>query len=131
MKNRRCDIGRYYSGDIDGKFWFGVQSSDAADRFGVTGSAPSELYYYFYESDLEGVEQELKIIELSYGDYFKKLDEFFGSKSYYTDNELIQYLNVDKKLFSVIMKEYADYILGMKIKDCLVENGSCEFTAEC
>ncbi len=28
-------MGRYYSGDIEGKFWFAVQSSYAADRFGV------------------------------------------------------------------------------------------------
>ena len=27
-------MGRYYSGDIEGKFWFAVQSSNAADRFG-------------------------------------------------------------------------------------------------
>ena len=26
-------MGRYYDGDISGKFWFGVQSSDAANRW--------------------------------------------------------------------------------------------------
>jgi hypothetical protein len=31
-------MGRYYSGSIRGKFWFGLQSSSAADRFGVLGS---------------------------------------------------------------------------------------------
>ncbi len=40
-------MGRYYSGDIEGKFWFGVQSSDDADFFGVTGYAPETLEYYF------------------------------------------------------------------------------------
>ena len=53
-------MGRYYSGDIDGKFWFALQSSDAADRFGVTGTQPNYLYYYFDESDLEAVEEEIK-----------------------------------------------------------------------
>ena len=33
-------MGRYYSGDIEGKFWFALQSSDAADRFGVVGTQP-------------------------------------------------------------------------------------------
>jgi hypothetical protein len=28
-------MGRYYHGDIEGKFMFGVQSSDDADFFGV------------------------------------------------------------------------------------------------
>jgi len=28
-------MGRYYNGDIEGKFWFAVQSSDDADFFGV------------------------------------------------------------------------------------------------
>lgn len=28
-------MGRFYSGDIQGKFWFGVQDSDDADFFGV------------------------------------------------------------------------------------------------
>jgi hypothetical protein len=27
-------MGRYYSGDIQGKFWFAVQSSDDASAFG-------------------------------------------------------------------------------------------------
>lgn len=124
-------MGRYYSGDIDGKFWFGVQSSDAADRFGVTGSTPSELYYYFDEDDLDGVEQELEIIKLSYGDYFDKLDTFFDVNDSYTDAKVIAYLDVDAKLYSKIMSEYADYELGIKIRDCIKENGSCEFTAEC
>ena len=39
-------MGRYYGGDIEGKFWFGVQSSSDADHFGIEGQA-SELNYYF------------------------------------------------------------------------------------
>ena len=29
-------MGRYYSGDIEGKFWFAVQDSDDAEFFGGT-----------------------------------------------------------------------------------------------
>ena len=36
-------MGRYYEGDIEGKFWFGVQSSDDADFFGCEGRPPSVL----------------------------------------------------------------------------------------
>ena len=56
-------MGRYYSGDIEGKFWFALQSSDAADRFGVVGTQPNVLNYYFDESDLEAVEEEIANIE--------------------------------------------------------------------
>ena len=28
-------MGRYTSGDLEFKFWFAVQPSDAADRFGI------------------------------------------------------------------------------------------------
>ena len=40
-------MGRYYTGDIEGKFAFGVQASDAADQFGVEGQTPEYLEYYF------------------------------------------------------------------------------------
>ena len=39
-------MGRYYSGDIEGKFWFGVQNSTDADFFGVQGE-PRFYHYYF------------------------------------------------------------------------------------
>jgi hypothetical protein len=46
-------MGRYYSGDIEGKFWFALQDSDAADRFGVEGDQPNYITYYFDEDNLE------------------------------------------------------------------------------
>lgn len=54
-------MGRYYTGDIEGKFWFAVQSSDDADFFGVEGNEPSEIEYCYEEDNLpdvkEGVEK--------------------------------------------------------------------------
>jgi hypothetical protein len=38
-------MGRYYSGDISGKFWFGIQSSHDADYFGVKGYYDKTLYW--------------------------------------------------------------------------------------
>ena len=40
-------MGRYYSGDIEGKFWFGVQSSDDASFFGGVIEEPTEINYHF------------------------------------------------------------------------------------
>ena len=37
-------MGRYYHGDISGKFWFGVQNSDDAKYFGVEPEFLHEFY---------------------------------------------------------------------------------------
>jgi len=48
-------MGRYYDGDITGKFWFALQDSNAADQFGVTGYQPDTLEYSFCKDDLKAV----------------------------------------------------------------------------
>ena len=123
-------MGRDYFGDIDGRFWFAVQDSDAADRFGVTGVEPSGLYYYFGEGELGGVEAELKVIEEQLGIYKTKLCEFFNSNQSYTDEDLVKYLDLPYDKVKNLLKEYADYVLGIRIKERILESGYCEFTAE-
>ena len=119
-------MGRYYSGDIDGKFWFALQSSDCADRFGVTGEQPQTLEYYFDESDLEGVEEEIKNIEDALGDKIKVIDEFFEKNNGYNDQML-----KEAGITTEELREYADLGMGKKIRDCIKEQGYCSFTAEC
>lgn len=124
-------MGRYYSGDIEGKFWFAVQSSDAADRFGVTGVQPSELYYYFSEEeDLQNVQDELKRIEELIGvENIKKLDRFFEETNGYNDS-ILQEAGL-LEIWNNSKEDYADYELGKKIEQCLIDEGECSFTAEC
>ena len=119
-------MGRYYSGDIEGKFWFALQSSDCADRFGVSGYQPSILTYYFEEDDLESVEEEIANIEQSLGDKIKVIDEFFEKNNGYNDKMLAEAGISEHEL-----REYADLGMGKKIRDCIKENGSCSFEAEC
>lgn len=128
-------MGRYYSGDIEGKFWFAVQSSNAADRFGVEGSTPSYLTYFYSKEDLPMVVDELKSIEVGLGDNFDKMKDFFSTRSYYNDNELLVFLGLDDTPDNMLkirhmLKEYADHDLGTKIKNHLEENDYCEFDAE-
>ena len=125
-------MGRYTSGSIDHKFWFAVQNSDAADRFGVTGVQPEELYYYFDEDSLPGIKQELKNIEDKLGNNLALINKFFEENtSYtYTDEKLAEYLNVDEKEAKILLSEYADYELGLKIAEAVRTTGQCEFTAE-
>ena len=119
-------MGRYYSGDIDGKFWFALQSSDCADRFGVTGEQPQTLEYYFSEDDLEGVEEEIKNIEDDLGDKIKVIDEFFEKNNGYNDQML-----KEAGITTEELRDYADLGMGKKIRDCIKEQGYCSFTAEC
>ena len=119
-------MGRYYSGDIEGKFWFALQSSDCADRFGVQGYQPEVLNYCFEESDLEGVEEEIARIEESLGDKIKVIENFFETNNGYNDTMLVE-AGITKQELS----EYADLGMGKQIRDCIKDNGSCEFEAEC
>lgn len=62
-------MGRYYSGDIEGKFAFGVQSSNAADRFGVEGQPPDYIEYNYNQDDMPLLKDELKVLEDSFGEH--------------------------------------------------------------
>jgi hypothetical protein len=118
-------MGRYYNGDINGKFWFGVQPSNSADRFGVTGHVPEYIEYQFNEEDKPGVETELKRIENELSDQLQLIEGFFTKHDSYSNAMLIEHgINEDD------LREYADYKLGQQILDCLNERGYCEFTAE-
>ena len=123
-------MGRWYSGDIEGKFWVAVQPSDAADRFGVTGHQPQELYYYFDLEDLPGIYQELSNIATSLGSNLILLHKFFKENTGYTDEKVAEYLNVEPDAMQKILKDYADYELGLKIANAVQTTGQCEFTAE-
>jgi len=124
-------MGRYYNGDIEGKFWCGVQSSDDADFFGVEGTQPEELYYSFDERDLNNVNVGIESCKKVLGSYFSCLELFFKENMGYTTQDLAKYLNLSDTEVSNLLEWYARLILGLKIQKCIEENGGCDFTAEC
>ena len=122
-------MGRYYSGDIEGRFWFGIQPSNAADRFGSIGYEPSYLEYYFNEDNLPDVQKELKNIEEIISlENIKKLDEFFNKVNGYDDHILEEHGILS--IWNEHKSDYADYKLGKQIEKCLLENKECNFKAE-
>ena len=123
-------MGRWYAGDIEGKFLFEIQSSDAADRFGVTGYQPEELYYHFDEDSLPGIKQELKNIEDKLGDNLVKMRKFFDENDTYSGEKLAEYLKVELDVAQKMLKDYADFELGLKIAEAVRTTGQCEFTAD-
>ena len=114
-------MGRYYNGDIDGKFWFAVQPSNAGERFGAKEISP---YYIEYEIDRDDsykdIVKELKSIESNgaikrVDDMFKMLQLLKGNG--YDDDTLKQYGVKEKDI-----EEYADYELGKQIKNWFDDN---------
>jgi hypothetical protein len=123
-------MGRYYSGDIEGKFGFGVQASNDADFFGVTGHQAPVLEYHYEEEDLETVEQGLKECEKSLGGYKEKITEFFNKNDSYNNKILSDFLNVSEIKTKCLLEWYFRYELGIKIRDCIKNQGCCYFEAE-
>ena len=118
-------MGRYYSGDINGKFWFGTQPSNDADFFGSEGTEPSYLEYYFDTDHLDNIKAGIKDCKKQLGDNKKKLDEFFKKENGYNDDMLIE-AGIDPSS----VEWYARLELGEKILACVKENGECNFEAE-
>lgn len=117
-------MGRYYNGDIEGKFWVGVQPSNAADQFGVYGTSDPYLDYDFYEDDIPAVKSGIKKIKdrLNYD----KVHGFFKDSGWYTSDDLVKAGITDSEV-----KDYADLVLGEEILKCLEDKRECHFTAEC
>ena len=127
-------MGRYYSGDIEGKFWFALQSSDCADRFGATGHN-NYIEYYFDTEHLPDIKRELKIIEKGLGENLKLFKKFFKKNNGYNDEMLVEFFKKEgnplpSKEIRSALEEYADYGMGKKILKCVEEHEVCSFTAE-
>ncbi len=123
-------MGRYYNGDINGKFWFAIQGSAAADRFGVSGFSPNYLQYYFDQEDLPSVIEELDSIRETLGKYFDVFEKFFKENKLYNDQMFIEQTGIEEYRYRFLLSEYADYHLGLKIKESIEKIGQCEFDAE-
>lgn len=145
-------MGRYYSGDIDGKFWFGVQDSDDAEFFGCEGEpvyddyddlseeepddgkAPYALAFRFEKEDLESIDEGIMVCLQELGEYKEKLDAFFneGGKGYsgYNTGMITEDFDCDEERAKRLVEYYARLELGVKIKKCVEETGQCCFDAE-
>lgn len=118
-------MGRYYNGDINGKFWFGVQSSYAPERFGTMPM----LSFSFSEDDIPSVKEEIKNIEENLGEWKEKIEEFFKNNNGYNEDMLIE-AGFPPKEIHYLLAEYADLELGRKILACIEEKRVCAFEAE-
>tara|TARA_B100000508_G_scaffold56651_1_gene44143 strand:+ start:1840 stop:2217 length:378 start_codon:yes stop_codon:yes gene_type:complete len=124
-------MGRYYSGDIEGKFWFGVQPSNDANFFGKEGQ-PFHLEYYFEKNDLPKIQSGIDTCLKELGDMKTELDKFFdaGGAGLYSKEILQQTFDISKEEAHRFLEWYARLELGNEILKCVKENSQCTFSAE-
>lgn len=121
-------MGRYYTGQISGKFWFAVQSSDDASHFGV--NCKEEICYYICNCPYEGIEnycsncyesfeQHIKDIKENYDETYneaseKTYNEAYNEISYsFTENDIEKV----KDMITKLEKDVGIYMDSYKIID--------------
>ena len=120
-------MGRYYTGDINGKFMFGVQSSSSGERFLARECEPEFVDYEISRDNYSKIIDEIEKIESS-GSVDRVQDMF--DKTDYGWNDTIKKEN---GVSDEDLSEYADYKLGVNIKVWFDENPDenyLNFTAE-
>lgn len=130
-------MGRYYDGDIHGKFWFAVQSSRDAIHFGGREELEDqEAFYYFNTDDLDSINKGIKEVTEFLGENKALLDKFFDEPRGYNDQMIADLLGITGTEEQVKMKTLANLVayarlgLGEQIRDCVIETGECSFSAE-
>jgi len=120
-------MGRYYNGDIDGKFMFAVQSSDAGERFGAIEQESGYIDYVVYKEDsYKAIAEELKEIEGT--GVVDRVNEMFKDDWLWNDEKMKKF-----GVSSQDMSEYADHRMGKQMKDYFDNNPEeteLYFTAE-
>lgn len=139
-------MGRYYSGDIEGKLWFGVQDSDDAEFFGSEGEylywddeqeegeederEPYALAFRFETDGLDEINEGIRLCLEELGEYKEKFDKFFETNESYNEKMLCESTGCETDKAKNLLEYYARLDLGMKIKKCVDETGQCCFDAE-
>ena len=123
-------MGRFYSGDIEGKFWFGVQPSDDASFFGGKECEPYAIQYYFSKENIPEINEGIKTCKKELGIYKTKLDKYWKNNGSYNEKGLAEYLKTTENKVKTFLEWYARLELGNKILKCVKAKGDCSFDAE-
>ena len=130
-------MGRYYQGDIEGKFWFAVQSSADPEFFSpshideLSEEDCGMILCEFEKEVLPNIKKGIRECNSKLGSWGKKLDTFFASRDSYNDEMLMRALGTSEKKVRSLLKWYARRGLGCQILRCVEELGHCYFEGEC
>ena len=122
-------MGRWTSGDIEHKFWLGIQSSDAASQYGGESEVDcSPLDYYVMEEfDIKQLDINIALFNIKCNENVDRSTDpqwFYDWINSKTPSEQKKYNEEN------ITKLAADTQLGLKIFKCIIEKGECFFTSE-
>ena len=118
-------MGRYYKGDVNGKFMTGVQWSDAHERFGAVEENTGYVDYVVYRGSYNEILKELNKIDK---ESIERVKNMFDKVSGYNDGIQRRFQVTNKDL-----SDYADYIIGMELKEFFDNNkhsNQCSFVSE-
>ena len=124
------NMGRYYSGDIEGKFWFAVQSSNDASHFGGESCQPNHQEFWFDTDNLPDIKAGIKKCVDELGKYKAELDKFFKDNNGYNDEMIVKQTSILPSKVKPMLELYARLELGKKILKCVEVTGECNFDAE-
>jgi hypothetical protein len=140
-------MGRHYDGDIEGKFWFAVQSSDDGEYFGaidITEENTDSDYhdgfvdYVIYFSDIDRVKAGIDLCKRQLRGNYLILNEFFLSHKGYNDEMIIEHyqktrgIHINEGFLREQLTIFARLDFGTQILLYFNENPGedCHFTAE-
>jgi hypothetical protein len=123
-------MGRYYHGDIEGKFWFGVQPSNDPEFFGAVEEDTDIVHYY--TEDLSLIENGIAKCKEEIGEYYYRMQIFYNSVVNEPNNAVTlgEWLKVPEHKADRLIGWYARLELGEKMYLRVKEHGSCFITAE-
>ena len=119
-------MGRYYSGDIEGKFMFAVQPSSAGERFGAQ-DVTNYVEYYVDREEYDNIVNEINDIEKTGA--VKRVQDMFAKCEHGYNDEIMKENGVSKEDIA----EYADWRMGMQMKEYFDNNPDADgisFNAE-
>ncbi len=132
-------MGRYYTGDIEGKFWFAVQSSNDAEHFGAEERNDHIQYIVPNNQKDEALKEGIAKCLNELGNWKEGLDAFFERyKNGYNDEYIVNFWKEEYKETVSLedvkdkLKIYARLSLGREIEEFFKENPDydCYFEAE-
>jgi hypothetical protein len=123
-------MGRYYYGDIEGKFWFAVQPSDDPEFFGMQCDDSNWVPYYIDDGNMDLIEAGIKECRQELKGKLTTLRKWYGRHSSYTDKTASEQNNMTEEEFKTSLVWFARLLLGEKIHKCVKETGSCAIEAE-
>ena len=125
-------MGRYYDGDVEGKWWFGVQSSDTPIKFG--GHETFIDYTICNDDTFKG---QVKQLKQDLGDKLEWLQQFFDENNGYNDAMLTEFMMKKNPRYNGSelrrdLENFADYEFAMQVKEYFDDTGEeyCNVNSE-